>query len=90
MNTHVDLIDWRSRRFVGAAAALGALVSALVTARTSGEPVGMLSHHLAMDAEAWDFLRSMCEKALIMPGLRLRPARELFAAAVAATREGCG
>jgi peptidoglycan/xylan/chitin deacetylase (PgdA/CDA1 family) len=80
VNTHVDLIDWRSRRFVGAAAALGALVAALVTARTSGEPIGMLSHHLAMDAEAWDFLRSMWQRATMLPGLRLRPAHDLFGA----------
>jgi hypothetical protein len=92
INTHVDLLDWKGRRgFVGEAAALGALVTALARARTvSDEPVGILSHHLVMDAKAWDFLRSMGEKALTMPGLRLRPAGELFAAATAATREGCG
>ena len=80
VNTHVDLIDWKSRRFVGATAALGALVSALVTARTSGEPIGMLSHHLAMDAEAWDFLRSMWQRATKLPGIRLCPAHDLFEA----------
>jgi hypothetical protein len=92
INTHVDLLDWRGNRgFVGEAAALGALVRALSHARTGlNEPIGILSHHLAMDAGAWDFLRSMCEQAVIMPGLRLRPARELFTAALAATREGCG
>jgi hypothetical protein len=31
-----------------------------------------------MDGEAWDFLRSMLEKATKMPGLRIRPARVLF------------
>ena len=80
VNTHVDLIDWRSRRFVGEGAALGALVSALVTARTSGEPIGMLSHHLAMDAEAWDFLGSMWQRATKLPGLRLCPAHDLIGA----------
>jgi hypothetical protein len=48
-------------------------------ARISGEPVGVLSHHLAMDGGAWDFLRSIWQKALKMPGLRIRPAHELFA-----------
>ena len=85
VNTHVDLIDWKDRRFVGEAAALGALVSALSHTRRSGkpngcEPIGMLSHHLAMDAEAWDFLRSMWQRATKLPGLRLRPAHELFGA----------
>jgi hypothetical protein len=82
INAHVDLIDWHgSRGFVGAPAALGALVGALVHARTvSPEPVGLLSHHLAMDGEAWDFLRSMWEEAQKMPGLRIRPAREFWEA----------
>ncbi|WP_421995644.1 polysaccharide deacetylase family protein [Reyranella sp.] len=79
VNTHVDLIDWRQRRFVGEAAALDALVSALRQSRTSSrEPVGVLGHHLVMDDEAWDFLRSMLERTK-MSGLRVRPARELFA-----------
>lgn len=81
VNTHVDLIDWKGGRgFVGEAAAVDALVSALARARTSGEPVGVLSHHLAMDDGAWDFLRSMWREATKMPGLRVRPAHELFAA----------
>ena len=80
VNTHVDLIDWKGGHgFVGEAAALHALVAALARARVSGEPVGVLSHHLAMDGGAWDFLRSMWQKSLKMPGLRVRPAHELFA-----------
>jgi hypothetical protein len=80
VNTHVDLIDWKGGRgFVGEAVALKALVSALARARISGEPVGVLSHHLAMDGGAWDFLRSMWQEATKLPGLRVRPAHELFA-----------
>lgn len=84
INTHVDLIDWKgSRGFVGEAAALAALVSALATARAasppaSAEPVGVLSHHLAMDGEGWDFLRSLWQRATMLPGLRISPARALF------------
>ena len=80
VNTHVDLIDWKGGRgFVGEAAALDALVAALAQARTSGEPVGVLSHHLAMDGGAWDFLRSILERANKMSGLGLCRARALFA-----------
>jgi hypothetical protein len=88
INTHVDLIDWKGRpRFVGEAAALAALVGALSHARAvSREPVGMLSHHLAMDDEAWDFLKSLLERAPTMPGLRIRPARQLFAAELLAAQ----
>ena len=71
----------KTRGLIREAAALGALVAALARARTvSDEPVGLLSHHLAMDGGAWDFLRSLWEKALTMPGICLRPARNLFAA----------
>ena len=82
VNTHADLIDWKNGGgFAGEAAVLGALVAALAHARTvTAEPVGLLSHHLAMDGGAWDFLRSVLEKASTLPGIRIRPARELFVA----------
>ncbi len=86
VNTHVDLVDWKTRRFVGTTAALANLVDALARARESDEPVGILSHHLAMDAEAWDFLGLLWEKTASMPGLRTRSAGELFPA----TGEGAG
>jgi hypothetical protein len=81
INTHADLLDWRGNRgFVGEEAALGALVTALAESRTaSNEPVGILSHHLAMDAGAWDFLSLLLEKAPRMSGLWFCTARELFA-----------
>jgi hypothetical protein len=81
VNTHVDLIDWRGGRgFVGAENALGALVRSLAAARIqSGEPVGILSHHLAMDEGAWDFLMSLLGRATTMPGLKIHPAHQLFA-----------
>ncbi len=82
INTHVDLIDWKAERgFAGEEACLAVLVTSLARSRTdSGEPVGLLSHHLAMDGRAWDFLRSFWERTRTMSGLRVRPAHELFAA----------
>lgn len=81
VNTHVDLIDWRgSRGFVGAESALDALVRALEAARTRDrEPVGILSHHLAMDEGAWDFLMSLMGRSRTMPGIKISPAHALFA-----------
>ncbi len=81
VNTHLDLIDWKGGRgFVGTEAAVAALVKALDAARTTTvEPVGILSHHLAMDEGAWDFLMSFLGKARTTPGLKIRPAHELFA-----------
>ena len=81
VNTHADLIDWRgSRGFVGTASALDTLVRALAAARIKDrEPVGVLSHHLAMDEGAWDFLMSVMGRARTMPGLKISPAHDLFA-----------
>ena len=81
VNTHVDLIDWKAGGgFVGEDAALAALVEALGRSRSGdGEPIGLLSHHLAMDGRAWDFLRSVLEATKTTQGLCVRAARELFA-----------
>ena len=80
VNTHVDLIDWKGGRvFAGEQATLAGLVAALAQARAGGgEPVGLLSHHLAMDAGAWDFLRSLWERMKTLENIRVRPARALF------------
>jgi len=81
VNTHVDVIDWKDGpKFVGQDAALAALVEALRQSRSAtSEPVGLLSHHLAMDEGAWDFLRSILGKAIKLPGVKLCSARDLFA-----------
>lgn len=60
VNTHVDIIDWRARRFAGEEAALSALTGHLAARRggtaDAGEPTGILSHHLVHDAPSWTFL----------------------------------
>lgn len=80
VNTHVDLIDWKAgRTFAGEDAVLAGLVTSLAQARGGGgEPIGILSHHLAMDAGAWDFLKLLWEKMKMLENLRVRPARVLF------------
>jgi len=80
VNTHVDLIDWQARCFAGEEAVLAAFERALVASRTgTGEPVGILSHHLAMDEGAWDFLNSLWVRISNVPGLKMTPAHDLFA-----------
>lgn len=80
VNTHIDLIDWRTRCFAGVEAVLGAFARALAAARTGAdEPLGVLSHHLAMDEPAWDFLNSFWERLGGAPGIGIAAANSLFA-----------
>jgi hypothetical protein len=78
INAHLDPIDWRgSRLFVGEAAALERLCALL----GPDEPIGILSHHLAMDEPGWAFLDRLLEVLAQHPAARLCAAGELFAAA---------
>ena len=75
LNTHLDPIDWRGTRlFVGETAALARLVAVL----EADEPIGILSHHLAMDEAGWAFLARLLRVLADHPGARLCPARELL------------
>jgi hypothetical protein len=75
INTHLDPVDWRGTRlFVGETAALTRLVAAL----EAREPVGILSHHLALDEAGWAFLDRLLRTLADHPGARLYPARALF------------
>jgi hypothetical protein len=68
------------RGFLGEEAARATLMAALRHARCSPhEPVGILSHHLVMDEAAWDFLRSLLERARAMSGVEVRAASRIFA-----------
>ena len=76
VNTHLDPVDWRGTRlFVGEAAALARLVAVL----DADEPIGVVSHHLAMDEAGWVFLDRLLGVLGAHPGARLCAADELFA-----------
>jgi hypothetical protein len=76
VNAHLDPIDWRGTRlFVGETAALARLVAVL----DADEPIGIVSHHLAMDEAGWAFLERLLGVLAAHPGARLCPADELFA-----------
>ena len=79
VNTHIDLIDWKTRRFAGEEAVLAILATALAAARSTGEPLGLLSHHLAMDEPAWSFLQSLWDMVGNKPGVKIASAHDLFA-----------
>jgi hypothetical protein len=56
VNTHVDLIDWRGTRGGRDDDALFADLARVVA---RGGPVGVLTHHLVHDAQAWGFLERL-------------------------------
>ena len=81
VNTHVDIIDWQSRRFMGEAAALRAAVKHLAARRNgsvdAGEPTGWLTHHELHDAATWLFLEQLFERTR-RSGVRWAEAKGLF------------
>jgi hypothetical protein len=60
LDAHLDLLRWRGgARFRGRGKLLGAFAAELRRRRLSGlwdAPIGLLTHHLAHDDEAWAFL----------------------------------
>jgi len=83
VNTHVDIIAWRSGRgFAGEAetveAALRHLSARRRGAADAAEPTGFLTHHAVHNGAAWDFLQRLFETTLAMPGVEWRSAEELF------------
>lgn len=57
-NSHLDIMRWaQPRGFLGEATILEQLIGLLRAQRTAGgPPIGLLTHHLAHDGPAWDFL----------------------------------
>ncbi len=64
VNTHVDIIDWTPRAFLGESAALDLLIKHLRARRErrvdTDEPTGLLTHHPAHDEGCWSFIDSRC------------------------------
>ncbi len=56
-NTHVDLIDWHTTRGCrNHTLLIDDLVTHVERSEPTGEPIGILTHHLVHDAAAWAFL----------------------------------
>ncbi len=73
-NCHVDLLDWRARRFVGEPKALGEIVAHLAARRAgsvdAAEPTGVLTHHLVFDEGCWGFLEELLRRTRSHPAVR--------------------
>lgn len=84
VNTHADLVAWRSGRFLGTAAALGLIVSHLAARRMgtvdADEPTGLLTHHLVMDEAGADFVAQLVAVTRRHQAARWLDAAEAFTA----------
>jgi len=78
IDTHVDAVDWRGGRQPKTAAVLEAELAAAVVAQ-AGAPVGLLTHHLLMDAVACEHLDRVARFRHDGHGVGWEPARGLFA-----------
>ncbi len=65
INTHIDIMRWRPARFRGVSAVLTRLWRHLRARRIKrlwNEPIGLLTHHKNLDAEAWTFLERLLDQ----------------------------
>jgi len=88
-NTHVDLIAWRrGRAFIGTEAAIERLVAHLKARREGSadatEPSGILTHHLDLDAGAWEFLAELFARTREHDGAAWIDAHTAFGAVTSA------
>lgn len=78
-NTHVDLIDWHTTRGCRDHALLvDDLMTHLKRTGRSGEPIGILTHHLVHDEAAWAFLDQLFTLTGSSPCCRWLSAGELI------------
>jgi hypothetical protein len=93
-NADVDIIDWPNRRFLGGAAAAARVIDVLRARRAQGDgpspPIGLLTHHLVMDDEAWRFIDGLLRVLREHPGAELLPADRVFAPAESGAPPGRG
>jgi hypothetical protein len=90
VNAHIDVMSWVTRRFRGDDAALAAAIGHLAGRREAAvdadEPTGILTHHLAHDVHAWEFIRPFLAETTAHPAARWISADALFGRASGAAR----
>lgn len=76
VNSHCDVLRWKEKpaRFTGTAKAVGQIVEHLAARRAgtadANEATGLLTHHLAHDEAAWDFLGEFVARTRAHPAVR--------------------
>jgi hypothetical protein len=87
VNCHIEVMNWRTRRFIGDEPALefarGHLARRREGATDAREPTGLMTHHLAHDAAAWRFLERFLTATARHPAARWLSARQIFPMRVA-------
>ena len=83
VNCHVDLIDWRGGRKGRDHGVLALKVAGHLRARRegradTGEPTGLLTHHLDHDESAWSFVEEFLDRVALHPGVHWPTPREVF------------
>jgi hypothetical protein len=82
VNTHLDPIDWRgSRGLVDPALLAASLARQRRKSMTggSGEPIGLLTHHLASDDMVWTFCEMLLDMLTAHPAVRFPAPADLWA-----------
>jgi hypothetical protein len=84
VNTHVDIMNWQERRFLGTEACLDLTIRHLASKRAGeadpSEPTGLLTHHLAHDEDAWRFIDQFVAAIAAHAAARWRTSRAVFGA----------
>ncbi len=84
VNTHIDIMNWGTRTFLGEAACLDLAIDHLAARRAGrvdgSEPTGLLTHHLAHDEPAWAFADRFIGHLQGHPAVRWVDPRQLFPA----------
>ncbi len=83
VNCHIDLFRWKpARRFLGTEQVLEHLVGILAAQRgrapAAAEPIGIMTHHLVHDEEAWQFLEALLRLLCLQPGACILSPRQLW------------
>ncbi|WP_337267157.1 polysaccharide deacetylase family protein [Oryzifoliimicrobium ureilyticus] len=83
LNTHIDIVDWHhGKKAVPAGDLVQRFVEKLKRRRETKdrEPIGILTHHLVHDEDAWNFLHLFFEATGAHASVRWRSASELMRA----------
>jgi hypothetical protein len=89
VNTHLDPIDWRGSRSLVDPVLLAASFARhrrKSMTEGTGEPIGLLTHHLVSDDTVWTFCEMVLDMLVTHPAIRFPPHVELWGGTAAGAR----